>query len=96
MPQFLVLADDFNDPDALQRRLGVRKQHLARMKEEKGKGHFISGGAKLNDAGQMYGSMLVIELPDINAANEWIRQDPYITGRVWDKVQVVPFRIADV
>jgi len=35
MPQFLILADDYKDPDALSRRLFVREKHLERMRIEK-------------------------------------------------------------
>jgi uncharacterized protein YciI len=47
MSQFLILADDYKDPDALSRRLSVREAHLQRMREERAKGNFIIGGAKI-------------------------------------------------
>lgn len=96
MPQYLVLATDFTDADALTRRLAVRDQHLDRMRIEKVKGTFIIGGAKLNEQGDMYGSMLVINLESMDAVKEWLNEDPYITGKVWDHIEVIPFKVAGV
>lgn len=96
MPQFLILADDFNDPDALNRRLSVREAHLQRMREERIKGAFLVGGAKLNEQGKMHGSMLVVNLENSEAVHNWVNEDPYVQGKVWEKIEIIPFRIADV
>ncbi|QEC66270.1 hypothetical protein FRZ67_02710 [Panacibacter ginsenosidivorans] len=96
MPQFLILADDYKDPDALSRRMSVRKDHLMRMRIEKAAGRFIVGGAKLNEQGNMHGSMLVVQLENEDAVKNWINEDPYIQGKVWEHVEILPFRIAEV
>jgi hypothetical protein len=49
MPQFLILAKDEKDEDALQRRLSVRQNHLDRMKVEFENAIFITGGATLDE-----------------------------------------------
>ena len=96
MPQFLILANDYKDPDALSRRMSVRKDHLQRMRIEKVAGRFIIGGAKLNEQGNMHGSMLVVQLENEDAVKEWVKEDPYIQGKVWEHVEILPFRIAEV
>lgn len=96
MPQFLILADDYKDADALNRRLTIRETHLQRMREEKKAGRFIIGGAKLNEQGNMHGSMLVVNLENENAVWGWIHVDPYFTAKVWEEIKVSLFRIADV
>ena len=96
MPQYLVLATDFTDEDCLERRMNVRTAHLERMKSEKSAGNFITGGARLDEYGNMNGSMLVIELENVEIAKTWIENDPYMTGKVWDKIEVIPFRLANV
>jgi hypothetical protein len=96
MLQFLILADDHKDPDALNRRLSVREEHLKRVRKEKAEGRFIIGGAKLNEHGDMHGSMLVVQLENEEAVKQWISEDPYVTGRVWDKIEILPFRVAEV
>jgi uncharacterized protein YciI len=96
MPQFLILADDYKDPDALSRRLSVRETHLQRMREERTKGNFVVGGAKLNEQGNMYGSMLVVQLENEDAVKQWVEEDPYVTEKVWEKIEILPFRVAEV
>lgn len=96
MPQFLILADDYKDADALSRRLSVRETHLERMSAEKAAGRFVIGGAKLNEQGNMHGSMLVVQLENEEAVQQWVQDDPYITGKVWERVDIFPFRVADV
>ncbi len=95
MPQFLILADDYKDAEALNRRLSVRKDHLKRMRAEKAENRFIIGGAKLNEK-KMVGSMIVVNLDNEEAVKKWVNEDPYITGKVWEHVQIVPFKIAEV
>ena len=96
MPQFLILADDYKDPDALSRRLFVREKHLERMRIEKAAKRFIIGGAKLNEQGKMHGSMLIVQLENEAAVKDWVNEDPYITGTVWEHVEILPFRVAEV
>lgn len=94
--QFLILADDYKDDDALNRRLQIRKIHLQRVGEEKKAGRFIMGGAKLNEQNNMYGSMLILDLENEAAVWKWIYDDPYFTANVWKDIKVFPFKVADV
>ncbi len=96
MPQFLILADDYKDADALNRRLSVREDHLQRVRKDKTVGKFIIGGAKLSTDNKMIGSMLVVEFENEELVNQWVQQDPYVTGKVWEHIQILPFRVAAV
>ena len=96
MPQFLILTSDYKDPNALNRRMNIREKHLARMRVEKAAGRFIIGGAKLNEQGNMHGSMLVVQLENEDAVRDWINEDPYTTNNVWEHVEILPFRVAEV
>jgi uncharacterized protein YciI len=96
MPQYLILANDFTDDDAINRRLAVRQAHLDRMGVTKADGGFVIGGAKLDETGKMIGSMIVINAETEEAAREWAQNDPYITGNVWETVDIQPFRVANV
>jgi len=96
MPQFIIIAQDYKDSEALNRRLAARPAHLERMKGEKAKGIFIMGGAKLNEAGNMFGSVLIVDLPGKTMVEDWVAADPYVTNRVWETIEITPFRIADV
>jgi uncharacterized protein YciI len=94
--QFLVIAYDGTDNEAAGRRLAARPAHLAGACNMKAKGHFLEGGAILNDAGEMIGSMMLMEFESRELLNEWLNADPYITGGVWRSVQVLPFRKAPI
>lgn len=96
MPQFLILADDYTDAHAPDRRLAVREKHLERMRVEKAAGRFIIGGAKLDDERRMVGSMLLVDLPNIVEVEQWLNEDVYVTEKVWEKIEITPFAIAEV
>jgi uncharacterized protein YciI len=59
------------------------------MKEQ---GRFLDGGALLDEAGAMIGSMVLVDFPSRAEADAWIAADSYTTGRVWEQVTVRPFR----
>jgi uncharacterized protein YciI len=42
----------------------------------------------------MIGSTLVVEFDSRADLDAWITADPYVTGGVWDQVEVHPFRPA--
>lgn len=94
--QFILLAYDGTDPDALDRRMKVRKGHLDKISNLKKKGEFISGGAILNDEGKMIGSMIIYEFPDRAALDARLRDEPYFTEGVWKKIEIRPFRLAQI
>jgi len=92
--QFLLIAYDGTDPEALQRRLDVREEHLQKINRLKMAGEFLFGGAILDNSGKMIGSMIVYEFPDRQVLDERLIDEPYITGRVWTKIEIQPFRHA--
>jgi uncharacterized protein YciI len=92
--QFLLLAYDGTDPEALQRRLNVREEHLKRISLLKSSGEFLFGGAILDDNGKMIGSMIVYDFPDRQSLEERLKDEPYLTGKVWEKTEIKPFRLA--
>ncbi|KAF9110400.1 hypothetical protein BGX27_006384 [Mortierella sp. AM989] len=60
--QFIVLARDYTDADALSRRLTVRPKHLVGANELKKSGTLELGGALLTDhseSGTMIGSVMI-------------------------------------
>lgn len=94
--QFVIHAYDYTDDQALERRMSVRAKHLEGAKVLKSNGHFITGGALLSPEGKMMGSMMLVEFEDEDQMNQWLQNDPYVTGKVWEKIDVKPFRKADV
>lgn len=92
--QFLVIGYDGTDAEALERRLKVREEHLAKIGELKKSAECLVGGAILDETGKMIGSMLVYEFPDRKALEEKLKDEPYYTKGVWQKVEIQPFRLA--
>lgn len=77
--------------DALQLRLDNRAAHLAYIEET---GVVEMAGPLLDAEGGMCGSLIILELPDLAAAQAWAAADPYAraglfaetTLRAWNKV----------
>ena len=92
--RFVVMAWDGDDPDAKGRRAAVRPIHLENIQPFVDDGHVLVGGAMLDDQGGMIGSTLVVEFDSRADLDAWITADPYVTGGVWDQVEVHPFRPA--
>jgi uncharacterized protein len=96
MQQYLVIAHDGTDAEALGRRMNVRSDHFATAKELKANNNFIIGGAILDDKGKMTGSMMVVQFETEDDLALWMQREPYINGDVWRNIEVKPFKIADV
>ena len=94
--RYVIHAYDHTDADALDRRMQVRTDHLAFIRQLKTAGRFIFGGALLDSDGKMIGSMLLLDMESEVQLQDYLRTDPYIVQGVWDKIDVKPFRQADV
>jgi uncharacterized protein YciI len=92
--QFVLVAWDDTDEGALERRMKVREEHLSKIDLMKQRGEFICGGAILSDEGKMIGSMIVYDFPDRKALDAALKEEPYMNGTVWKKVDIRPFRMA--
>ena len=91
--QFVVTAMDFTDDDAINRRMANRDEHLAGVKHLIADGHIISGGAILDDDGKMIGSTLYVEFPDRASLEQRLQADPYISGKVWDAIDIKQIKL---
>ncbi|MBP5633074.1 MAG: hypothetical protein J6Y21_09985 [Clostridia bacterium] len=82
--QFLVNA--YDGEGMLEKRMEVRPRHLEGMKKL-GK-HIVCAGGLLDGNGKMKGSALVLDLSDREALDEYLKNEPYVTEHVWDKIDV--------
>jgi uncharacterized protein YciI len=95
--QFMVLGYDGVDKDALARRMAAREAHLKLGKEMHEAGNWLYAAGILDDAGKMIGSMIVCDFESrIEMQKQWLSREPYIAGKVWQKIdirsaQVAPF-----
>lgn len=93
--QFIVTGYDGTDEKALERRMAAREDHLkmaAKMNEE---GKWLYAAAILSDEGVMCGSVIVCEFSSRKALEEeWLNQEPYVKGNVWEKIDVKRAQVA--
>lgn len=91
--QFVITAMDFTDAGALDRRMAQREAHLAGVRQLIASGNFLSGGAILDASGRMIGSTLHVEFPDRASLDAVLQRDPYVTGNVWQVIDVREARL---
>ncbi|MGR3806049.1 YciI family protein [Marinibacterium profundimaris] len=72
-------------PGALQVRKDNRDAHLAYIKET---GAVAMAGPLLDEAGGMCGSLVVLDLPDMAAAEAWAEGDPYAKAGLFASVEL--------
>jgi len=70
--RFALMTHD--KPGALQLRMDNRAAHLAYIEET---GVVEMAGPLLDDAGEMCGSLIVLDVADRTAAEAWAKNDPY-------------------
>jgi uncharacterized protein len=83
---------------SLERRLGARPAHLARLTQLRDAGRLLLAGPfpaiDAEDPGPagFSGSLIVAEFSDLAAAKVWADEDPYVAAGVYREVSVRPFR----
>ncbi|KAI8638916.1 hypothetical protein BD408DRAFT_9038 [Parasitella parasitica] len=94
--QFLVMLQDYKDPEALSRRLAAREEHLAGAKKAAREKQLLVGGAILDnhESSKMEGSFLLVSAESAEQVNEMIVKDPYYKAKAWEKWEVYPVKCA--
>lgn len=72
-------------PGALQTRLDNRADHVAYLKAND---CVEMAGPLLNEAGEMCGSLIVLEVADMAAAEAFVAGDPYGKAGLFDSVEL--------
>lgn len=91
--QFMLLAYDGKDAHALSRRLAVREQHLTLADRLAAEGTMLFATAILDTDDKMIGSMLVLEFPSRAELDAWLEIEPYVTGNVWEEIEILPVTV---
>ncbi|MCC6952854.1 MAG: hypothetical protein IT290_01920 [Deltaproteobacteria bacterium] len=91
--QFLILAYDHEDPQALERRMAARPAHVALGDQLRAEGKLLMGVAILNEEDQMIGSMIVADFPSPEELDAWLNVEPYVTENVWDSIEIAPCQV---
>ncbi len=88
----LFAITSLDKPDSLALRMATREKHLAYGKDSKEGGQLRLGGPFLDTAGNMIGSFIVLEAENLEAAERWAANDPYMKAGLFASSIVRPWR----
>lgn len=93
---YVIFAQDI--PNTLEKRLAVREQHLARLKQLQAENRLLTAGPNPaiddenpGEAG-FTGSTVIAQFENLQAAKDWAAEDPYVEAGVYADVIVKPFK----
>ena len=93
---YVIFAQDI--PNTLEKRLAVREQHLARLKQLQKENRLLIAGPNPaiddenpGEAG-FTGSTVIAQFENLQAAKNWAAQDPYVEAGVYGEVIIKPFK----
>ncbi len=93
---YAIMAED--TPNSLEKRLTARPSHLARLQSMQNEGRLLLAGPfpaiDSNDPGPAgySGSLIIVEFPTLESAQQWANEDPFVKAGVYSQVIVKPFR----
>src|SRR5579885_1496894 len=91
MPLFVISYID--KPNSLSLRMATREAHLAYAHADDKPAKVKLGGPYLDEKGDMAGSMLIVEAPDMEAAVGFTKNDPYVKAGLFSSIDVKPYRV---
>ena len=93
---YAIMAED--TPNSLEKRLAARPAHFARLQNMQNEGRLLLAGPfpaiDSNEPGPAgySGSLIIVEFPTLEEAEQWANEDPFVTSGVYSQVVVKPFR----
>ncbi len=93
---YVIIGNDVQDSSEL--RKIARPAHVARLQTLQDEGRLLLAGpfpaVDSNDPGSagFTGSLIVADFPDLNTAQSWANDDPYVKTGVYQHVTVKPFK----
>ncbi|MCF6283095.1 MAG: YciI family protein [Candidatus Polarisedimenticolaceae bacterium] len=93
---YAIISEDY--PGTLEKRLQARPEHLARLTQLQEEGRLLIAGphpaidSEEPGSAGFTGSLVVAEFNDLNSAQNWADDDPYIAAGVYQQVVVKPFK----
>ena len=84
MPFYTLICQD--KPDSLELRMATRPSHVAYLGEHKDK--LRLGGPFLDGEGKMNGSLLIVEVDDLDAVKAFSANDPYTKAGLFASVEI--------
>jgi uncharacterized protein YciI len=93
---FIITGHDGSDDQAFERRRNVREEHMRGVAERVKVKQLLYAAAMLDDAGTMIGSTMIVDFESRDALDQYLQTEPYVTGKVWQKIDVKPCKIPPV
>lgn len=91
--QYIIMAYDGNDEKALERRSAFREEHLNKVEQMKDEKKHLYAAAILDDFGKMMGSLLIVDFQTKEELDDYLKVEPYVIGKVWEKIEIKPCRV---
>jgi uncharacterized protein YciI len=92
---YAIMSQDVEN--SLEKRIGARPDHIARLTKLQDEGRLILAGphpsidvSEPGEAG-FSGSLIVAKFDDLQEARNWADADPYVSAGVYSSVVVKPF-----
>ncbi len=86
--QFLLTAYDGTDEKAQERRFTNREAHIKFSNDLVVKKQMLFGIAILDKENKMIGSCCVYDFPTKEDLHNMLKSEPYIIGKVWEKIEI--------
>ena len=94
--QFVVIAHDYKDGNALERRLAVREEHLKNAGKMFEKGNWLFASALLDENGIMNGSIIFCDYEsEEELRQDWLENEIYVKEKVWEKITIRKAKVAE-
>ena len=93
---YVIFSQDVEN--SLEKRLGARPAHLARLQELQNEGRLLTAGPMpaidSNDPGEagFSGSTVIAEFESLQQAQDWADADPYVDAGVYKQVTIKPYK----
>jgi len=93
---YAIVSEDVEN--SLEKRVGARPDHLARLEQLKQQGRLLVAGpfpaidSENPGAAGFTGSLVIAEFENLQAAQKWADADPYIAAGVYQNVMVKPYK----
>lgn len=84
----LVALMAYDKDSALEVRKANRDAHVAYLKSNN---VVKQAGPFLDDAGEMCGSLIILDVANIEIARKWAENDPYVIAGLFREVSLIPW-----
>ncbi|WP_227429734.1 YciI family protein [Psychrobacter sp. I-STPA6b] len=91
MSLFVIIGHDV--AESAERRQQTRPAHIARLQDLQAQGRLIIAGPTPITHGQpqMSGSVVIADFDNLESAQAWVNDEPYLQAGVYSHVDVKPF-----